>query len=175
MGWRLGQGIGPRLTYAQRKAQDAGFMDPSRETGGAGEDEEAKKHLFPRRDTSVLLAPRKDNSHGVGYVPGIRLEESVSGDASRSKGPSLAGACSMRSCGCRYSYSSTCAAGFGLGALNDADEDDLDVYDMSTGRQSRSRTAFDIMEEDDGRDITMGPSRQYAGTRPSVSVNLHWL
>lgn len=149
MGWRLGQGIGPRLTYAQRKAQDAGFMDPSRETGGADEeDEEAKKHLFPRRDTSVLLAPRKDNSHGVGYVPGMRLEESVSGDAGRSQGPSL-------------------AAGFGLGALNDADEDDLDVYDMSTGRQGRSRMAFDIMEEDDGRDITMGPSRQYAGTRPS--------
>jgi len=140
MGWRVGQGIGPRLTYAQRKAQDNGFLEPSKETTGDGEDEEAKKHLYPRRDTPVLLASRKDNFHGLGYIPGMRLEESIgSGRDARGQGPNL-------------------AAGFGLGALNDADEDDLDVYDTGMGRRSRSRMAYDVTDEESAQDITMGTS-----------------
>lgn len=89
MGWKLGQGIGPRLTYAQRKAQDAGFLDPSKEVEGNEEDiEEAKKHLYPRKDTSILLFRRKDNFHGLGYSPGLSLNESVGGDQARA-GPNI--------------------------------------------------------------------------------------
>jgi len=40
------------------------------------------------------------------------------------------------------------AAGFGLGALNDADEDDLDVYDGSLSGNRRLQ-AYDIAERDD--------------------------
>ena len=56
------------------------------------EDEEAKKHMYPRRDVPVLLAPRKDNFHGLGYSPGMGLNESVGsgGETSRS-GPSISG------------------------------------------------------------------------------------
>ncbi|KZT69228.1 hypothetical protein DAEQUDRAFT_811463 [Daedalea quercina L-15889] len=133
MGWRLGQGVGPRLTYAQRRAE-LGSRAPREED----EDEEAKKHLYPRRDAPVLIAPRKDNFHGLGYVPGMRLEEAAGQD--ERAGPQI-------------------SAGFGLGALNDADEDDLDVYDGSTGagRGGRSGMAYDAMDEDDAQ-ITMGPS-----------------
>ncbi|PCH44567.1 hypothetical protein WOLCODRAFT_77193 [Wolfiporia cocos MD-104 SS10] len=130
MGWRPGQGVGPRLTYAQRRAQDGA------RPGEDEEDEEARKHLYPRRDTPVVLAQRKDDSHGLGYVAGMRLEESVGAERER-EGPGI-------------------AAGFGLGALNDADEDDLDVYDSGHGRHSRSRMAYDVVDDDDGRPIAMG-------------------
>ncbi|KZT00580.1 uncharacterized protein LAESUDRAFT_764494 [Laetiporus sulphureus 93-53] len=141
MGWRLGQGIGPRLTYAQRKAQDAGRYDAVGEMAGDEEDEEAAKHLYPRRDTPVLLASRKGNFHGLGYVPGMRLEEHIGtgrGDE-RERGPRI-------------------ATGFGLGALNEADEDDLDVYDSGIARHRHSHLAFDAADEDNGRPVTMGGS-----------------
>ncbi|RPD64508.1 DUF1604-domain-containing protein [Lentinus tigrinus ALCF2SS1-7] len=136
MGWRVGQGIGPRLTYAQRKAQDAGFLDPSKEVEGDEEDlEEAKKHTYPRRDTPVLIAHRKDNFHGLGYMPGMGLHESVgygAGGEKGSSGPSISG------------------------ALNDADEDDIDVYDGGSGPSARNRIAYDNMLGDDEHHISIG-------------------
>lgn len=45
-------------------------------------------------------------------------------------------------------------AGFGLGALNDADEDDLDVYGGIDPNGSRRRLAFDAEDEDET--ITLG-------------------
>ncbi|KAI0690482.1 hypothetical protein BC835DRAFT_1435011 [Cytidiella melzeri] len=143
MGWRIGQGIGPRLTYEQKRAQDG-------DADGEDEDEEAKKHMYPRRDTPLLAVPRKDNSHGLGYSPGMGLHESlgVRGDG-KQKGPRL-------------------AAGFGLGALNDADEDDLDVYDGTLQAQGGRRVAYDDDAEDDR--IAMGSSRS---TR-SKAVESSW-
>lgn len=95
MGWRIGQGIGPRLTYAQRKKQDAGFLDPTKEVDGdEGDVEEAKKHLYPRPDTPVLVFRRKDNFHGLGYSPGLGLNDSVgyTKDADRNAtGPNISG------------------------------------------------------------------------------------
>ncbi len=35
-------------------------------------------------------------------------------------------------------------AGFGLGALNDAEEDDLDVYEAGPSRRASNRLAYDI-------------------------------
>lgn len=60
--------------------------------------------------------------------------------------------------------SSTCiclpsfTAGFGLGALNDADEDDIDVYDRSL-KHSRRHMAYDISEHDDGDRIVIGSNK----------------
>ncbi|KAH9893159.1 hypothetical protein C8Q73DRAFT_791046 [Cubamyces lactineus] len=153
MDWRPGHGIGPRLTYAQRKRQDAGFLDPSKEVEGDEDDiEEAKKHMYPRRDTPVILAPRKDNFHGLGYTPGLGLNESLGrgggGSGSATGGPQI-------------------AAGFGLGALNDADEDDIDIYDSSAAA-GRSRVAFDDTLGDDEHHIHMGSSsRRQAATSQS--------
>ena len=88
MGWRLGQGIGPRLTYDQRREQDIALGYPPMEL----DDEEAKKHKYPRRDTPLLSVPRKDNVHGLGYSPGMSLNESLGAkSAGSSKGPRLAG------------------------------------------------------------------------------------
>ncbi|KAF9038570.1 hypothetical protein BJ165DRAFT_1531650 [Panaeolus papilionaceus] len=140
MGWRIGHGIGKRLSLKKRKEQDQAAINPhtgmklvGQSLDIADDDEEANKHTYPPRDTPVLVVKRKDNFHGLGYVPELSLDERLNntgaaGEASGSKGPKIAG-------------------GFGLGALNDADEDDLDVYD---GEQaSRNRHAYDHIAGDD--------------------------
>ncbi|KAH8104114.1 hypothetical protein BXZ70DRAFT_1005660 [Cristinia sonorae] len=150
MGWRAGQGIGPRLTYEQRRQQDIAFGFPPMEL----DDEEAKKYKYPRRDTPLLLAPRKDNTHGLGYSPGMGLNESLGVKGSGgTKGPNL-------------------AAGFGLGALNDADEDDLDVYDGSLNSRSHNRVAYE--NDDDDIRMSIGSSKRVglpgsSRTEPSIS------
>ena len=55
------------------------------------DDEEASKHTYAPRDTAVLHVNRKDNSHGLGYVPGLSLNESLGGNSGGSQGPKLAG------------------------------------------------------------------------------------
>lgn len=101
MGWRAGQGIGPRVSLARRRAQDAQAYDPftgTRVTNGSleipEEDEEAKKHSYAPRDVPVLSVQRKDNSHGLGYVPGTSLHSTLGASSSSSQhasGPRLAG------------------------------------------------------------------------------------
>jgi G patch domain-containing protein 1 len=98
MGWRPGQGIGPRLTWRQRKLQDlqasSGYSVAQDDIkfDENEEDEEANKHTFPRRDIPVLLVPRKENSHGLGYSPGLSLNDSLGGDKTALRsGPQISG------------------------------------------------------------------------------------
>jgi G patch domain-containing protein 1 len=99
MGWRLGQGIGPRITLKQRKEQDAQAYEVSTGAKYSGstlnipeDDEEATKHTYAPRDTPILAVKRKVDSHGLGYVPGLSLTESLGNNAAGdSKGPKLAG------------------------------------------------------------------------------------
>ncbi|EGN96891.1 hypothetical protein SERLA73DRAFT_111665, partial [Serpula lacrymans var. lacrymans S7.3] len=131
MGWRIGQGIGPRVTWRQRAIQDGRDLD-------AEVDEEAKKHLYAPKNTPLLVPARKDNSHGLGYSPGMGLHDSLGmGKTGKVEGDSRL------------------AAGFGLGALNDADEDDLDIYDGKVVRGG-SRTAYDASDVHDDDHITSG-------------------
>src|ERR1700742_2645618 len=75
MGWKPGQGIGPKLTYRQLKQQErqlrslSGWSTYPPDADG-NEDEEASKHMYPPRDTPLVLYQRKDNSFGIGYLPG---------------------------------------------------------------------------------------------------------
>ena len=100
MGWRLGQGIGPRITLKQRKMQDAQAYEASTGAKYSGttlnipeDDEEGTKHTYAPRDTPVLAVKRKVDTHGLGYVPGLSLSESLGNNgAGGSKGPKLAGA-----------------------------------------------------------------------------------
>ncbi|KAF7345375.1 G-patch domain [Mycena venus] len=156
MGWRLGQGIGPRVTLRQRKLQDlqASGRRVTEADIAVPDDEEATKHTYAPRDTVVLAVERKDNSHGLGYHPGMGLNESVGGArGGATSGPKL-------------------ASGFGLGALNDADEDDLDVYDGGFA-QNRNRTAYDIIDREEEDKISIGgkaDSRSRSSAMPASST-----
>jgi len=61
--------------------------------------------------------------------------------------------------------------GFGLGALNDADEDDLDVYD-SVQQKSRRGAAYDLADGDNNETIVIGKTTEKG--KPSVRLSL-WL
>ncbi|KAF5373290.1 hypothetical protein D9615_007371 [Tricholomella constricta] len=137
MGWRLGQGIGPRVSLRKRKLQD---MELS--LGGRVSSELVN---IPDDDEE----DRKDDSHGLGYNPGMGLHESVGGKkaATSAHGPQL-------------------AAGFGLGALNDADEDDLDVYDGGP-TSHRRREAYDAIDRDEEDTFAIG-GRSQRGKKPTV-------
>ncbi|KAG1724184.1 hypothetical protein EDB19DRAFT_1930151 [Suillus lakei] len=141
MGWRIGQGVGPRITWRQREI--AFGRDPDVPSDDV--DEEAKKHVYAPRDTPLIIVERKDNFHGLGYDPGLGLHASlgVTPEASKqSSGPRLAG-------------------GFGLGALNDADDDDLDVYDHSR-IHGRGRHAYDANDAHDEERVFMSSRSQGA-------------
>ena len=99
MGWRLGHGIGPKLTYEQRKRENTLSHTPTRSIHDVPEvddHEEAKKHLYPRRDTKPLIYKKKDNVHGIGYTPGMGLNEMIATESGalsnkKSLGPNISG------------------------------------------------------------------------------------
>lgn len=98
MGWRLGQGIGPRVSLAQRKKQDLEAKQAGSTLGVTldigtiqDDDEEASKHTYAPRDTPLLIFDRKDNWHGLGYRPGMSLNDAMgSKGQNMPKGPNLA-------------------------------------------------------------------------------------
>ena len=152
MGWRPGQGIGPRLTWRQHKIQDlqasSGYLiaQDDIKLDEDNEDEEAKKHTYPRRDTPVLSTPRKENSHGIGYIPGMSLNDTLDGGKSNANsGRQISGEYEFVLWKCQFTQGE---AGFGLGALNDADEDDLDVYE-SGFPSSKNRVAYEDVDPED--------------------------
>ena len=96
MGWRHGQGIGPRLTWRQKRLQDAQAKSARILTlddlklGPNEEDEEAQKHTYPRADTPLTVVPRKDNAHGLGYISGLSLNDALgNGRDSQPSGPRI--------------------------------------------------------------------------------------
>ena len=91
MGWRPGQGVGPRITWRQRKIQDIlasgrSLNDVDIDALAAEEGEEVTKHMFAPRDTVAPVLPCKKDSHGLGYVAGDGLGGRSAGV---SKGPKL--------------------------------------------------------------------------------------
>lgn len=94
MGWKPGQGIGPRITYKQLILQDQQSSSrPFEPPKDVDEDDPANKHLYAPRDTKVLLFQRKDNSFGLGYNPGLNLQQSVDGRTTSvsDNGPNISG------------------------------------------------------------------------------------
>lgn len=85
MGWRPGQGVGPRVTYAQLRAQD-GTIAPAELDA---EDDEASKHLYAPRDTLLPSFARRTNAHGLGYAAGAKLNEI------EAAGPMISGECDV--------------------------------------------------------------------------------
>jgi G patch domain-containing protein 1 len=96
MGWRPGQGVGPRVSWRTRKIQD--LLATGKSINGVDidalddGDEEAKRHMYPPRDTIVPRFAMKSDQYGLGHTAAPGLIESL-GHTKRpeSKGPKLAG------------------------------------------------------------------------------------
>ncbi|GAA5899125.1 hypothetical protein JCM6882_004623 [Rhodosporidiobolus microsporus] len=140
MGWRDGQGVGPRMTFAQRKKQ-AAEIGVSLGTEGEEEEEsdEAKKHLYAPLDRPLTLvkgtSASADRGWGLGYRPGMTLEARLKGEGT--------------------------GAGGGMRSRFEVDEDedeDEDPYGGGAGprglgeRERRALGAYDAMGEGEGED-----------------------
>lgn len=81
MGWREGQGVGPRVSYEQRKRQAAeiGIRLDGEDADDA--DGEATKHYYAPLDRPLTLIKgssiSKDKGWGLGYRPGMGLKETL--------------------------------------------------------------------------------------------------
>ena len=62
MGRCVGQGIGPRLSWRQRRVQDIQVGAREQDILGV-DDPEAIKHTYAPRDTPLIIVNRGDNSH----------------------------------------------------------------------------------------------------------------
>ena len=98
MGWRPGQGVGPRVSWRTRKIQDllaAGKslngvdVDALNDDDDDDDDDEAKRHLYPPRDTLVPRLPMKSDAHGIGFNAGAGLSEGLGQKRPQAKGPKL--------------------------------------------------------------------------------------
>ncbi|WWC95390.1 hypothetical protein V866_002252 [Kwoniella sp. B9012] len=136
LGWRPGQGIGPRVTLRKLRLQQgklgkarAGINDD--EDGQMGDDEEGSKHTFAPRDVALLTFDAKDDKQGLGFVKG------------RGMGP-LPG--NKRAMGARQ-----------------LDDDDYDPY-SEAGPSSRP-LAFDGSDDDDEVIMMGGSTRPGLGSK----------
>jgi G patch domain-containing protein 1 len=94
MGWRPGQGIGPRVSWRTRKIQDllaAGKSLNGVDIDALDDDEEAKRHLYPPRDTVVPRVLMKTDAHGIGFEAAAGLTDSLGKKRPQTKDPKLSG------------------------------------------------------------------------------------
>ena len=75
LGWRPGQGIGPRVTLRKLRIQEGKL---GRQRVGIEEDEnmgdgEAEKHTFAPRDVKLLVYDAKEERQGLGYEKGVGM------------------------------------------------------------------------------------------------------
>lgn len=122
MGWREGQGIGPRVKRAAK-------LDDT-------EDASAKKHLFAPDDVQVVSLTRKTDMKGLGYAGESRpANDTVSPKHRGRQSAAFPDELSDDESGMRLGRSKTTAltprrTGIGVGVLNDNGSDDEDPYSM---------------------------------------------
>lgn len=126
MGWREGQGIGPRV---RRKARFDEEDDPSADRGQT-------THLFAPENSSMISFVRKNDRKGLGFQGEGRLADSVGGtDPASAKGDSTRDNDDEHGIGTvpknvKLKKKHEVRGGFGVGILNDQGSEDEDPYHM---------------------------------------------
>lgn len=64
LGWRKGQGIGPRISLHQLRKKQGKEFDP---------EDPARQHNFPPPDVKLVIYRAKEDHHGLGYARGHNL------------------------------------------------------------------------------------------------------
>ncbi|KPV78001.1 uncharacterized protein RHOBADRAFT_50524 [Rhodotorula graminis WP1] len=151
MGWREGQGVGPRVTHRQRQKQAAELG--VRLDADEGDDDELDKHYYAPLDRPLTLvkgtSASMDKGWGLGYQPSASLDQRLKQD------------------GAAYSSSARAPA---------YELDEEDVYGgsgMGVGAMGeRQKRAIGIYDEDDDGDSfgSMRSSRDKRREQPKRSV-----
>lgn len=158
MGWRQGQGIGPKV---YRRAQVG--------EGDQAGHEELKMHLFAPRASQMITFSKKSDHKGLGYVTEARLLETpgarkTANDYQEDESSSLSTGKPSRQLGEKISK----RGGFGAGILNDTGSDEDDPYEMGpritynrvVGPEKRSKKRLENVT------VTSGAANPLLGARP---------
>lgn len=70
LGWRPGQGIGPRVTLRKLRIQEGKLGKARLGMDDGGHDAEAGKHTFAPRDVRLLVYESKEDKQGLGFEKG---------------------------------------------------------------------------------------------------------
>jgi G patch domain-containing protein 1 len=137
MGWKEGQGIGPKV---RRNAN-----------AGDGELESEESHLFAPNNSPMISFPRKTDHKGLGYEGEGHLGAIVSSNTATTKLASEDDEETQPAANLLTTKKATAESshnrGFGIGVLNDTGSDDEDPYDVGpkisynkvTGGDKRSK------------------------------------
>ncbi|KAG1688808.1 G patch domain-containing protein 1 [Nymphon striatum] len=146
MGWKSGQGIGPRIKYKDKRKQMK-----QNETGDKiytcsipddiytdDEDENAKNHTFAPVDMDCVPYTAKDNNFGLGYE-GLKKEDYLSSHINLFEPTSTKAVFKNKS---RLAIS---GQAFGVGAFEVDDDDiyardDMARYDFTLGAEEKQET-----------------------------------
>ncbi|MBW0481190.1 hypothetical protein O181_020905 [Austropuccinia psidii MF-1] len=149
MGWRQGQGIGPRIPHERKAWLASEFGLPLESDAQAEEDLERKKHLYAPPDRPLTAVVPWSNYSGLGYLqtPASHSSNDQGFSATSATSPSV-----VNIQGRKIPQGSS----FGLGALNDVEEDDEDVYVSSKDYLTNDPRARRLMALNE----TKNPPRQ---------------
>lgn len=136
MGWRPGQGVGPR---AKRRFT-------SRPSGSTEEDDEFSRDLlFAPRDIQIAMVDGKKNSFGLGFDAFKAAPEFLT---SKNQSPANGSSTIAQ----HKSNAVKTRSGFGVGILEEEDEED--VYDDGRTRQGH----YDMTIDNDADNFSLLPS-----------------
>ncbi|TIC59614.1 CNH-domain-containing protein [Wallemia mellicola] len=131
MGWRDGQGVGPRISIHKAKEQNPNLNVL---------EEHGEKHTFAPQDSSLMIPPRQIGSQGLGYAYTVHsLRSSDQGGTEKQTKGDI-------------------SHGFGLG-IEDADEDDIDIYGGPSLNIERGQK-LNQLAYDDSKDYNGSATRQ---------------
>ncbi|EGG01978.1 uncharacterized protein MELLADRAFT_66695 [Melampsora larici-populina 98AG31] len=156
MGWRSGQGIGPRITF-ERQRQLALKLGVQITSTDDEDDSERRKHLFPPLDRPLTAFQPWPGNNGLGYTKdmhSLELDRSFS-RAETSAAPTEIDGQTMPK-----------GASFGLGALNDLEDDDRDIYDSEVNQISSDPRARRLLVVDEQVTTHRGSKSQSRQSRP---------
>ena len=114
MGWKEGQGIGPKI---RRKARTDG------DDAGA---EDGEMHLFAPDDSPMIAFSQKIDQKGLGYTGEVRLSTKKTTDVEEEAVDSSANPLAVST----IKKKANARSGFGVGVLNDTGSDDEDPYSI---------------------------------------------
>eukprot|EP00002_Diphylleia_rotans_P015621 TRINITY_DN3023_c0_g1_i10.p1 TRINITY_DN3023_c0_g1~~TRINITY_DN3023_c0_g1_i10.p1 ORF type:complete len:605 (-),score=107.73 TRINITY_DN3023_c0_g1_i10:1026-2840(-) len=156
MGWREGQGVGPKSrTYKKPKGIGSSSMNEDDMVSG----------LAPKNAEAIILTPKND-TYGIGYNPQMRSEMATKSgleQANQSKPQVVAMMDALRS------KRSTSTKGFGVGTYEDDDEDvyggeDMSQYDLEIGKSWKKET-----QKQEKKEISQDRSRKCNDGRYPIS------
>jgi G patch domain-containing protein 1 len=120
MGWKEGQGIGPKI---RRNARLGGINQP-------GDDLDAM-HLFAPENTHMISFTKKNDHKGLGYEGEAKLSRSGhASDANKSEDEEGIGGGITLAASKKAKKKKPVRGGIGIGILNDTGSDDEDPYEI---------------------------------------------